>query len=108
MGEKSSGKSAIKSDGLSSSYYDLELPDWLLAKIDERKAEGKAYVKTEELIEAIFDNDFSFGTLFKSTVRAFQTTKGQGKEGNELEYECNKVRYYSNRIQDSHENKRRQ
>ena len=94
---------AIKSTGLSSSYYDLTVPEWLVEKINERaKSESGAFVKTEELIEALFADDFNFGTLFKSTVRAFQTSQGKGKEGNSMEYETNKVKYYSDKINEKY------
>lgn len=91
---------AISSDGGSSSYYDVPIPKWLIQLILQRESEGGAYVKTEELIEAIFNNDFNFGTLFKSTVRAYGCSIGKGKAGNTMQYETNKVKYYSDKIHD--------
>lgn len=88
----------IHSDGGSSSYYDLPIPDELLNKILERKEEGKSYIKTEEIIRYFFDNDFSFGTALKSLVRGFGASKGGGKAGNDLNYEMNKVAYYADQI----------
>lgn len=97
----------IKSDGLNSSYYDIYLPDWLIKQLTKRKEEGNCYIKTEELIEVVFKDDFSFGTLFKSLVRAFGVTQGQGKAGNSLDYELNKVSYYTDKIRSiSKRNKR--
>lgn len=93
---KSNG--AIKSDGGSSTYYDIAIPKWLLDVINQREKEGGAYVKTEELIEVGFGNDFNFGTLFKSTVRAYGCSVGAGKAGNDMGYEVNKVKYYSDKI----------
>ena len=91
----------IKSDGGSSSYYDIDIPKWLLDRIVERDLdEGVAYVKTEELIEIVFGNDFDFGTAFKSLVRAKGKMDGVGKAGNTLDYECNKIIYSSNKIKD--------
>ncbi len=55
--------SAIKSDGGSSSYYDIQIPDWLLEKIKDR-----GYLKTEELIE-IMGSDFDLGNIIKCAVR---------------------------------------
>ena len=52
----------------------------------------------EDLAEVIFDNEFNFSTAFKSLQRAYQTTQGKGKEGNDVVYECNKVKYYSDKI----------
>jgi len=95
----------IKSDGGSSSYYDLSFPEWLLYTLNERHKEGKCYIKTEELIRALFKNDFSFGTLFKSLVRAFQITQGSGKAGNDMNYECGKIHYYADKIKEQQEKK---
>lgn len=91
-----SGK--IKSDGKSSSYYDLKISKQLLQKFIERSESDTCYVKVEELINELFGNDFDFGTLFKSTVRGYLQTKGEGKAGNDLEYEMNKVVYYAEKI----------
>jgi len=66
----------------------------LLARVDA----GQGYLKTEELIEVIFDNNFDFGTAFKSMVRAHCCTVGGGKEGNNLEYELRKVEYYVDKV----------
>lgn len=92
---------AIKSDGGSSKYYDIELPEWLFERIQDRYNDtGVAFVKAEEIIEAGFDNDFSHGNLFKSHLRAFRCTQGQGKEGNTLDYEVNKILYYAERVRE--------
>lgn len=89
----------IKSDGGSSSYYDIAIPSWLVAKILERaESDEGAYIKTEELIEFVFDNDFDFGNNFKSSVRAMGKMKGAGKAGNTVGYECNKMDYSTNKI----------
>ena len=92
------GDKPIKSDGLNSSYYDIYLPDWLIKQLTKRKEQGNCYIKTEELIEVVFKDNFSFGTLLKSLVRAFGVTQGQGKAGNSLDYELNKVSYYTDKI----------
>lgn len=88
----------VKSDGGSSGYYDIKIPDWLLNILIDRSKEGNCFVKTEELIEVAFGNDFNFGTLFKSTVRAYGCSVGAGKAGNDMTYEVNKVKYYSDKI----------
>lgn len=96
--EKTKAKGPIKSDGGSSSYYDLELSDSLLNSLIERKNDGKCYVKTEEIISVLFDNDYDFGCAFKALVRAKQNLEGVGKAGNDLRYETNKVKYYADKI----------
>ena len=52
-------------------------------------------------MEKSFDNGFDFGNAFKSLVRAFLNTQGSGKEGNDLAYELNKIRYSINKIDKS-------
>lgn len=89
----------IKSDGGSSSYYDIEVPSWLLEILNQRSADGKCFIKTEEVNE-ILGNDFNYATMFKSMVRAISIENGVGKEGNTHQYECNKVRYYIDRVEE--------
>jgi len=74
----------VKSDGSSSSYYTLTV--------------NNINIETEDIIRDVFDNDFDFGNAFKSLVRAFLNTQGSGKEGNDLAYELNKIRYSINKI----------
>ena len=88
----------IASNGGSSSYYDLPIPEELLNKILERKVEGKAYIKTEEIIRYCFGNDFDKGNLFKSLVRIHSAELGFGKAGNSIEYDCNKIHYSADKI----------
>ncbi len=88
----------IASDGGSSSYYDLPIPEELLNKILERKVDGKAYIKTEEVIRYCFDNDFDKGNLFKSLVRIHSAELGFGKAGNSIDYDCNKIHYSADKI----------
>lgn len=96
----------IKSDGGSSSYYDLNIPEWLLYTLNERQKEGKCYIKTEEMISAFFGNDFSFGTALKSLVRAWGIKIGAGKAGNDMKYETGKIHYYADKILEQNEEKK--
>ena len=98
--EDSESTGPIKSDGGSSSYYDLPVAEWLLYTLNERQKEGKCYIKTEEMISAFFGNDFSFGTALKSLVRAWGIKKGAGKAGNDIDYEVNKIIYYAEQIRE--------
>lgn len=91
----------IKSDGGSSSYYDLPVAEWLLYTLNERQKEGKCYIKTEEMINAFFGNDFDRGNIIKSLVRCQGLQDGTGgKAGNSVEYECNKMIYSVNKIKE--------
>ena len=103
--EKTKAKGAIKSDGGSSTYYDIGIPAWLLYTLNERQKEGKCYIKTEELIECGFSSDFDAGNIFKSLVRAFGALNGAGKEGNDVDYECNKIVYSSNKLKQRNQRK---
>lgn len=91
----------VKSDGGSSSYYDIPLPEWLVERILDRQSEGEAFIKTEEIITVAFGNDFDYGNLFKSEVRAWGAMNGAGKEGNSVGYELNKMRYSIDKIQEA-------
>lgn len=78
----------VKSDGGSSSYYKLTLPKWLIEKIVKDGA-----IETEDVIEVVFGNDFDYGNIFKSLVRAYKTEQGCGKMGNDVAYDISKVEY---------------
>lgn len=91
----------VKSDGGSSSYYDIPLPEWLVGRIIDRQSDGEAFIKTEEIITVAFGNDFDYGNLFKSEVRAWGAMNGAGKEGNSVGYELNKMRYSIDKIQEA-------
>lgn len=84
---------AIASDGRSSTYYDISLPSWLIARVLERYEDGHAYIKTEELIEVAFNSDFDFGNAQKSLIRMYGSFNGAGKAGNSVSYEKNKIEY---------------
>lgn len=87
----------IKSDGGSSAYYDIKIPDHYLKIIQE-----SGILKVEQLIDIIFNNDFDFGCAFKALVRAKGITDGAGKEGNTMKYELNKIGYYSDKIEEKY------
>lgn len=75
----------ITSDGGVSKYYAVNV--------------NGTEIHVEELIKQIFDNDFDYGNIFKSLVRAFSITSGTGgKKGNTLQYEQNKIRHSLNRL----------
>lgn len=91
----------IKSDGGSSTYYDLPVSEWLLYTLNERQKEGKCYIKTEEIIADLLGDSFDYGNLFKSMVRCKGLQDGTGgKAGNSVEYECNKMIYSVNKIKE--------
>lgn len=100
--EETSG--AIKSDGGSSSYYDIKLPNWLVALLIERRGEGGSFIKTEELIE-VLGSDFDVGNILKCLIRINSLKNGCGKEGNDVVYDANKIKYSANRLIEREANK---
>ncbi|AHK11475.1 hypothetical protein S140_65 [Shewanella sp. phage 1/40] len=78
-----------KSTGGSSSYYKINLPQWLL---DKQNTNG--YIMLEDLAELLFKNDFNYTNIFKAQKRMFELEQGAGKCGNTLEYDATKCKYY--------------
>ena len=89
----------IKSDGGSSSYYDIQLPDWLFDKIYERRYSENCYIKTEELIE-VMGSDFDLSNIIKCSVRINSLKNGVGKAGNDVTYDANKIIYSAGRLKE--------
>lgn len=91
----------LKSDGGSSLYYDLPIPQKLLDTLVERSERGSCYIKTEEIITHLLANDFDYANLFKSLVRCKGLQDGSGgKAGNTVDYECNKMAYSVEKIRE--------
>jgi hypothetical protein len=86
----------VKSDGGSSSYYQLEL---MLAadKIKEVAEHPEVKIvklETGDIIRALVDNDFDLGNIIKAIRRIHQAKKGTGKAGTDVEYDCKKIEYF--------------
>lgn len=96
---------AIASDGGSSTYYDIPVPEWLIDRLIDRAEDGNAYIKTEELIEFAFNNDFDAGNALKSLVRLWGAFNGAGKAGNSVSYEKKKIEYSVFKLQKRFERK---
>ena len=84
----------IKSDGGSSSYYDIQLSDKIIDFIVANR-----YIKTEQLIEAL-GSDFDIGNIVKCSVRINSLMQGKGKEGNDVAYDANKIIYSAGRLKE--------
>lgn len=83
-------KSKVKSDGGSSSYYELTITN---------KAGESIKCETGDVIRALVGNDFDFGNCVKALRRMYLATLGKGKEGTDIPYDCNKVRYFLSEIE---------
>lgn len=79
-----------KSDGGSSSYYELTITN---------KAGESIKCETGDVIRALVGNDFDFGNCVKALRRMYLATLGMGKEGTDIPYDCNKVRYFLSEIE---------
>lgn len=101
---QSESSGSIKSDGGSSSYYDIKLPNWLVALLIERRGEGGAFIKTEELIE-VLGSDFDVGNILKCLIRINSLKNGCGKKGNDVTYDASKIKYSANRLIEREVNK---
>ena len=69
-----------KSDGGSSDYYKLEINGNL--------------VEVEDIIYAMVGGDFILGNILKACRRMYLDSKGQGKEGIDMQYDANKIKYF--------------
>ncbi len=49
------------------------------------------------------DADFNCGNILKAQKRIWERLKGGGKEGNSIEYDANKCRYYIDALERVHE-----
>lgn len=94
-----SGLGTVKSDGGSSSYYDIEIPDWLFNIILERNYTGNCFIKTEELIE-VLGSDFDEANILKCLIRINSLKNGGGKAGNDTNYDANKIIYSAGRLKE--------
>ena len=69
-----------KSDGGSSDYYKLEINGNL--------------VEVEDIIYAMVGGDFALGNVIKACRRMYLDSKGQGKEGVDMTYDANKIKFF--------------
>lgn len=84
----------VKSDGGSSSYYEINIPPHILSEaLDRYEKTGKCFIETEDIIRNALNNDFDRGNIFKCMVRITSLENGMGKEGNDALYDASKVVY---------------
>jgi len=89
----------VKSDGGSSSYYELPLPDYLVKSLLKQVEDGKPpTIETGDVIKMLVDNDFDAGNIMKALRRIIMAKKGLGKEGTDIEYDLNKIDYFTKEI----------
>lgn len=81
----------IKSDGGSTSYYEIRIPQQFVKLVEE---DGKMYalIQTEDVIDFALDGNFHKGEIFKALKRMGH------KEGVSDDYNLNKINYRTNRM----------
>jgi len=72
--------SKTKSNGGSSDYYKLEIND--------------NPVEVEDVIYAMVGGDFALGNVIKACRRMYLDSQGQGKEGVDMTYDANKIKFF--------------
>ena len=91
--------SEVKSDGGSSKYYELPVPQYLLNKLAKQEREcEQPTMETGDVIKMLVDNDFDAGNIMKALRRIIMAKKGAGKVGTEIEYDLNKIAYFTAEI----------
>ena len=84
-------KGAVKSDGGSSDYYKIHLPE---AVLDRAKTNG--FIEVKDVLRYGLDNDATLFNVGKALFRIASLRRGQGKEGVSQEYDLNKCMFFLN------------
>ena len=86
----------IKSDGGSTAYYQLDIPDRIVRQI--REGDLCPTMETGDVIEMLVDNDFDMGNIIKALRRINEAKKGKGKAGTDIAYDIKKCHYFLDQI----------
>jgi hypothetical protein len=96
----------IKSDGGSSSYYEIDIPINKVSLIDFNTGEAWTDVEyspviavkleVKDVIRYALDNDFDKGNIFKALVRLGK------KDGASAEYDINKCAFFLEELRKEH------
>lgn len=79
-------KTPVKSDGTSSSYYDLTIT----------RKDGSTFSCTvQDIISSVLKDHWHFGNIFKAMVRIVGKMSGGGKAGTDEHYDANKVVWFA-------------
>lgn len=83
-------KQGIKSDGGSSSYYFTKLPQHIIGKIVETGG-----IEIKDIVRYVYDNDADAFNIVKAQKRIIESRKGKGKEGIDMLYDANKIKFFA-------------
>lgn len=79
----------FKSDGGSSDYYKIYLPEDLIKDIAE-----KGYVEVKDVLRYGLDNDATLFNVGKALFRVASARRGLGKAGVTVDYDLNKCLFF--------------
>ena len=80
----------IKSDGGSSSYYFTKIPQHLIDKIVETGG-----IEIKDIVRYVYDNNADAFNIVKAQKRIIEYRKGKGKEGIDMLYDANKIKFFA-------------
>ena len=80
----------IKSDGGSSPYYFSPLPQHIIEQIVETGG-----IEIKDIVRYCFDNDADCKDIIKALKRIRECKKGGGKEGVDMLYDANKIKFFA-------------
>ena len=86
----------VKSDGGSSSYYFTKIPQHLIDKIVETGG-----IEIKDIVRYVYDNDADSFNIVKAQKRIIEARKGKGKEGIDMLYDANKIKFFAEEQYDS-------
>jgi len=96
-------KGEVKSDGGSSSYYQLEVLVPAANCITVTPQVIKVQFETGDVVKALVDNDFDLGNVLKAMRRVHLAAQGKGKEGTSIEYDMKKIEYFIKKWYDNYQ-----
>ena len=80
----------VKSDGGSSAYYFTKLPQHIIDKIVETGG-----IEIKDIVRYVYDNDADAFNIVKAQKRIIESRKGKGKEGIDMLYDANKIKFFA-------------
>lgn len=79
-------ESAIVSDGLSTSYYQLTITN----------ADGESIeCEMGDVIRCVYGDNFPLGNIAKAARRMYEASQGRGKKDVSIQYDANKISYFA-------------
>ena len=77
----------VKSTGGSSSYYQIKI---------KRASDGEVFeCELGDVLYSAFGGDFDLCNIVKACRRMYLASKGGGKEGTDIEYDANKIKWFA-------------